>query len=113
MKLRSLMIVYERLNGLADRLLEAGMLIKNELLGKLCLTRRQVVLRHVTDEEEAKNILEKIYVFICKVMDQLFELLPGNTLATDVDVGEEKIKFMLGLLWTLRILLLYNAITKF
>jgi hypothetical protein len=46
-------------------------------------------------------------------MDQLFELLPGDTLATYVDVGEKEIKFMLGLLWTLRILLLYNAITKF
>ena len=107
------MIVNKGFNGLTDGLLEAGMLIKNELLGKLCLARGQVVLWHVTDEEEAKNILEKIYVFICKVMDQLFELLPGDTLATYVDVGEEKIKFMLGLLWTLRILLLYNAITKF
>ena len=39
MKLRSLMIVNERLNGLTDGLLEAGMLVKNELLGKLCLAR--------------------------------------------------------------------------
>jgi hypothetical protein len=46
-------------------------------------------------------------------MDQLFELLPGDTFTTYVDVGEKEIKFMLGLLWTLRILLLYNAITKF
>lgn len=97
------MIVNEGFNGLTDGLLEAGMLIKNELLGKLCLARGQVVLWHVTDEEEPKDILEKIDVFICKVMDQLFELLPGDTFATNVDVGEKKIKFMLGLLWTVRI----------
>lgn len=48
------------------------MLEKYELLGKLGLAGRKVVLRYVTDKEEAKDILEEINVLICQAMDQFF-----------------------------------------
>jgi hypothetical protein len=85
-KLSSFMIVNKGLNGLTNGLFEASVFEKNELLGKLGLTCRNVILRHVIDEKKPEDILEQVNIVVCKAMDKFFELLPCNSLATDVNV---------------------------
>jgi hypothetical protein len=61
---------------------------ENEALRKdgLACTLTNVVLRHVTNKQEAENLLKYLYVLIIKVRDKLAKLLPCYTFPADINV---------------------------
>jgi hypothetical protein len=70
-KLSASLIVYERLNSLTDGFLEAWVLEEYKTLRQLRLASTDVIIRHVTDQEESEDRLEELYVFIGQIRDKL------------------------------------------
>ena len=71
MKLSASLIVHEWLNSLTDGFLEAWVLEEYKTLRQLRLASTDVIIRHVTDQEEAEDRLEELDVFIGQIRDKL------------------------------------------
>ena len=69
---------------------------------RLARTSTDIVLWHVADQKKSENLLEKLDLIVIKRGDQLSELLPGDALATDVDVGEELVELLFSKFSSLR-----------
>jgi hypothetical protein len=95
-KLSPCLIVNKRFYGVSHSLFEARVLIEDEALreDRLASTWADIVLGHVADQKESEDLLEEFNLIVIKGWDQLSELLPSDTLATDIDVGEELVELL-------------------